>query len=111
MIVVTANDLPTYRSTAVHAVARGLIVRSRSALGNSGGSIRARFGGNLSVDTNLAETARPEACDLLTRHAETTGANAIIALRHDANDTMDGTSEVLAFGTAVTVQAQRGQVQ
>ncbi|MEO8242307.1 MAG: YbjQ family protein [bacterium] len=103
MIVVTTNDLPGYKVTAVHGVARGLTVRSRSALGNIGGSIQALFGGNLSVYTNLAETARQEAFDILVSHALAMGANAIIGMRYDANEIMDGITEVLAYGTAVTV--------
>ena len=103
MIVTTTNDLPGYKITAVHGVARGLTVRSRSALGNIGGSIQSFFGGNLSVYTNLAETARQEAYDILVRHAEAMGANAIVAMRYDANEIMDGITEVLAYGTAVTV--------
>ena len=103
MIVTTTNDLPGYKITAVHGVARGLTVRSRSVLGNIGGSIQSFFGGNLSVYTNLAETARQEAYDILVRHAGTMGANAIVAMRYDANEIMDGITEVLAYGTAVTV--------
>lgn len=103
MIVVTTNDLPGYKITKVHGLVRGLTVRSRSVLGNIGGQIQSLFGGNLSVYTNLAETARQEAHDLLIRHASEMGANAIIAMRYDANDIMDGITEVLAYGTAVTV--------
>lgn len=102
MIVVTTNDLPGYTITDVHGVARGITVRSRSVLGNIGGQIQSLFGGNLSVYTNLAETARQEAYDILVRHAADMGANAIIAMRYDANDIMDGITEVLAYGTAVT---------
>ncbi len=103
MIVTTTNDLPGYRVTKVHGVARGLTVRSRSALGNLGGAIQSIFGGNLSVYTSLAETARQEAYDILVRHATDMGANAVIAMRYDANEIMDGITEVLAYGTAVTV--------
>ena len=103
MIVTTTNDLPGYRITAVHGVARGITVRSRSVLGNIGGSVQAFFGGNLSVYTNLAETARQEAFDLMTRHATAMGANAVIAMRYDAIEIMDGITEVLAYGTAVSV--------
>ncbi len=103
MIVVTTNDLPGYRITAVHGVARGITVRSRSIIGNIGGTIQSLFGGNLSVYTNLAETARQEAFDILVSHATAMGANAIIAMRYDANEIMDGITEVLAYGTAVTV--------
>ena len=105
MIVTTMNDLPGHRIVKVHGVARGITVRSRSVIGNLGGAIQSIFGGNLSVYTNLAETARQEAYDILCRHAEGMGANAIIAMRYDANEIMDGITEVLAYGTAVTVQA------
>jgi len=104
MIVVTTNDLPGHRVTAVHGVARGLTVRSRSVIGNIGGAVQSLFGGNLSVYTTLAETARQEAYDLLVRHAADMGANAILAMRYDANDIMDGITEVLAYGTAVSVE-------
>ena len=104
MIVTTTNDLPGYRITKIHGVARGITVRSRSVIGNLGGAIQSIFGGNLSVYTNLAETARQEAYDILCHHAADMGANAIIAMRYDANEIMDGITEVLAYGTAVTVQ-------
>jgi uncharacterized protein YbjQ (UPF0145 family) len=103
MIVVTTNDLPGYKITRVHGLVRGLTVRSRSVFGNIGGQIQSLFGGNLSVYTTLAETARQEAHDLLVRHATEVGANAIIAMRYDANDIMGGITEVLAYGTAVTI--------
>ena len=104
MIIVTTNDLPGSRITKVHGVARGITVRSRSIIGNLGGAIQSVFGGNLSVYTNLAETARQEAYDILVRHAADMGANAIVAMRYDANEIMDGITEVLAYGTAVTVE-------
>jgi len=111
MIVVTTNDLPGYRIIAVHGVARGLTVRSRSLLGNIGGAVQSLFGGSISVYVNLAETARQEAYDLLVKHADDMGANAIVAMRYDANEIMDGITEVLAYGTAVTVEAQPVQAQ
>ena len=105
MIVTTLNDLPGRRVTKVIGVARGLTVRSRSALGNLGGAIQSIFGGALSVYTNLAEAARQEPYDILISHASAMGANAIVALRYDANEITDGITEGLAYGTAVTVQA------
>ncbi|MDQ0475450.1 YbjQ family protein [Labrys wisconsinensis] len=104
MIVVTTNDLAGYRIVRHFGVVRGITVRSRSVIGNIGGAIQSLFGGNISVYTNLAETARQEAYDLLVRHAEEVGANAVIAMRYDANEIMDGITEVLAYGTAVEVQ-------
>ena len=105
MIVTTTNDLPGHRIVKVHGVVRGITVRSRSVVGNLGGAIQSIFGGNLSVYTNLAETARKEAYDLMVAHGAEVGANAIVAMRYDANEIMDGITEVLAYGTAVTVEA------
>ena len=104
MIIVTTNDLPGYRVTSVVGLARGITVRSRSIVGNIGGAIQSIFGGNISVYTNLAEQARSEALSLLTFDAQKMGANAIIAMRYDANEIMDGITEVLAYGTAVVVE-------
>ena len=104
MIIVTTNDLPGYRVTKVAGLARGITVRSRSIVGNIGGAIQSIFGGNISVYTNLAEQARSEALGLLTADAQKMGANAIIAMRYDANEIMDGITEVLAYGTAVVVE-------
>ena len=104
MIVVTTNDVPGYRIVAHVGLVRGVTVRSRSAIGNLGGAIQSIFGGNLSIYTSLAETARQEALDLMIRHATEKGANAIVAMRYDANEIMEGITEVLAYGTAVTAQ-------
>ena len=104
MLVATTNDLPGYRITAYVGLVRGVTVRSRSVIGNVGGAIQSLFGGNLSIYTELAEHARQEAYDLLVQHAQAMGANAVIAMRYDANEIMDGITEVLAYGTAVKVE-------
>ena len=103
MIVTTTNDLPGYRITTVIGVVRGITVRSRSVIGNVGGAIQSIFGGSLSIYTDLAERARGEAYDLLVDHARHAGADAVIAMRYDANEIMEGITEVLAYGTAVKV--------
>jgi uncharacterized protein YbjQ (UPF0145 family) len=104
MLVATTNDLPGYRVVSHIGLVRGITVRSRSVIGNIGGSIQSIFGGNLSIYTNLAETARKEAYDLLVQHAQELGADAVIAMRYDANEIMEGITEVLAYGTAVKVE-------
>ena len=106
MLVATTNDLPGYRITSHIGLVRGVTVRSRSVIGNLGGAIQSVFGGKLSVYTNLAETARQEAYELLVQHAQDLGANAVIAMRYDANEIMEGITEVLAYGTAVRVEPQ-----
>jgi len=104
MFITTADTLEGYRITRQLGVVRGLTVRSRSIIGNVGGAIQSLFGGNLSIYVELAETARREAYDLLVKHAGEVGANAIVAMRYDANEIMDGITEVLAYGTAVRVE-------
>tara|TARA_R110002124_G_scaffold197118_1_gene364236 strand:+ start:64 stop:384 length:321 start_codon:yes stop_codon:yes gene_type:complete len=105
MIVVTTNELSGYRIVRQVGLVRGITVRSRSVVGNLGGQIQAVFGGKLSIYVNLAETARQEALEHLIEHATEQGANAILAMRYDANEIMDGITEVLAYGTAVVVEA------
>ena len=104
MIVATTNDLHGYRIVRHVGLVRGITVRSRSVLGNLAGGVQSIFGGKLSIYVNLAETAREEAYQSLVAHAREHGANAVIAMRYDANEIMDGITEVLAYGTAVVVE-------
>ena len=104
MIVTTTNDVTGYRITQHLGVVRGITVRSRSVIGNIGAGLQSIFGGNISIYTNLAEKAREEAFELMVQHAQAAGANAILAMRYDANEISDGITEVLAYGTAVVVQ-------
>lgn len=103
-MVTTGFELPSHHVTKNLGVVRGITVRSRSALGNLAGGIQAFFGGNITIYTELCEHARAEAFDLLVQHAEQIGANAIIGVRYDANEVMEGITEVLAYGTAVVVE-------
>ncbi|HEY2752433.1 YbjQ family protein [Phenylobacterium sp.] len=104
MLVATTNELAGYRITAHVGMVRGVTVRSRSVIGNVGGAIQSIFGGNLSIYTELAEHARQEAYQLMVEHAQAAGADAVLAMRYDANDIMDGITEVLCYGTAVKVE-------
>lgn len=104
MLVSTTNDIPGHHIVRHIGLVRGITVRSRSVLGNFAGGIQSFFGGKLSVFVSLAETARAEALDHMTQHAAQSGANAIIGMRYDANEIMDGITEVLAYGTAVVVE-------
>jgi len=107
MLVVTTNDLPGYRVVKHLGMVRGLTVRSRSIVGNIGAAIQIVFGGNITLYTKLAEQARSEAYDQLVAHAEEMGANAILAMRYDANEIAAAVTEVLAYGTAVVVEEVR----
>ena len=104
MIVVTTNDLPGYRVVKHIGVVRGLTVRSRSVIGNIGAAVQIFFGGNITLYTQLAEEARQDAFDLLIEHAQAMGANAVLAMRYDANEIASAVTEVLAYGTAVVVE-------
>jgi uncharacterized protein YbjQ (UPF0145 family) len=104
MLVVTTNDLPGYRVVKHLGVVRGLTVRSRSVIGNIGAAVQIFFGGNITLYTKLAEEARRDAFDLLVEHAQAMGANAVLAMRYDANEIASAVTEVLAYGTAVVVE-------
>lgn len=104
MIVTTANDLPGHRVVRVIGVVRGITVRSRNAVSDVVGGLQSILGGRVGAYVKLAETARAEAYDELLDHARAAGANAIIAMRYDANEIMPGITEVLAYGTACVVE-------
>jgi uncharacterized protein YbjQ (UPF0145 family) len=100
----TANGLDGYRTTKSLGIVRGITVRSRSVLGSIGAGLQTLVGGNITLLTELCETARNEAYELMIQHAQELGANAIIAVRYDATEVMQGVTEVLCYGTAVTVE-------
>jgi uncharacterized protein YbjQ (UPF0145 family) len=105
MIVTTTNDISGHKIVRYIGIVRGLTVRSRSVVGTIGAGIQSLFGGNISLFTELAEQARQEAHDLMVRHATELGANAVVAMRYDANEITDGITEVLAYGTAIVVES------
>ena len=101
--ITTAMDLPGCQIAGTLGLVRGIVVRSRSAVGNFGASIQSFFGGNITILTDLCEQTRSEAYDQMAAHAESLGANAIVAVRYDATELMPGITEVLCYGTAVIV--------
>ena len=104
-LTTTAFDLPGYRITKSFGVVRGIIVRSRSSVGNIGAGIQSLFGGNITLYTNLCEQTRDEAFRQMLAHAGALGANAVIGVRYDATEIATGITEVLCYGTAVFVEA------
>lgn len=106
-MITTALTLPGYRIVRNLGVVRGITVRSRSIVGNIVGGLQSLFGGNITVYTNLCEQAREETYKLMCAHADHHGANAIISMRYDATELMDGLTEVLCYGTAVLVEPER----
>src|SRR5215469_2539506 len=103
-LTTTTFDLPGYRTVKSFGVVRGIIVRSRSIVGNVGAHLQSIFGGNISLYTELCERARGDAFNLMLQHAGEMGANAIIGVRYDATEITPGITEVLCYGTAVVVE-------
>jgi len=103
-LVTSAFELPGYRIVRNFGIVRGIIVRSRSVLGNLAAAVQTIVGGNITILTNLCEKTREDAFELMMQHASEHGANAIIGMRYDATEVMQGVTEVLAYGTAVQVE-------
>ena len=103
-LVTTNIQLEGYRVTKNLGVVRGIIVRSRSIVGNIGAAFQILFGGNISLYSELCEQTRRDAYELMLQHAEEVGANAVISFRYDATEIAAGVTEVLAYGTAVQVE-------
>ena len=104
-LVTTAFELPGHRTVRNFGVVRGIVVRSRSIVGTIGASLQTLIGGNITLYTELCEKARSDAFRLMLEHGAELGANALIGVRYDANEVAQGVTEVLAYGTAVTVEA------
>src|ERR1700735_2525559 len=103
-MVTTATELAGYRIVRNFGIVGGIIVRSRSVIGNLGAAIQTIVGGNITSLTNLCEKTREDAYELMLVHAAQHGANAVVSMRYDATEVMQGVTEVLAYGTAVQVE-------
>jgi uncharacterized protein YbjQ (UPF0145 family) len=102
-MITTSVQLDGYRVVRNLGVVRGITVRSRSVLGNIAGGLQTLFGGQISIYIDLCEKTREEAFQYMMQHAAERGANAVLNMRYDANEVMNGVTEVLAYGTAVEV--------
>jgi uncharacterized protein YbjQ (UPF0145 family) len=105
--ITSANELPGYRIVKNVGIVRGITVRSRSIVGTIGAGIQSLFGGNITLWSQLCEHAREEAFELMSRHAQDAGGNAVIAMRYDTTEIAQGVAEVLAYGTAVVVEVAK----
>jgi uncharacterized protein YbjQ (UPF0145 family) len=103
-MVTTAFDLPGYRVVRTLGLVRGITVRSRSILGTLGASLQTVVGGNITLFEDMCEKTREQALDVMMEHAADRGANAVIGMRYDATEVMQGVTEVIAYGTAVQVE-------
>ena len=102
--MVTTNDAPGYRVVKTLGLVRGITVRSRNAISDMVGGLQSMLGGRVETYVKLAEASRAEALQEMVEHAQAMGANAVIGMRYEANEIMEGVTEVLAYGTAVVVQ-------
>jgi uncharacterized protein YbjQ (UPF0145 family) len=103
-MITTLLELPGYRITRHLGMVRGIVVRSRSIFGTLGASLQTIVGGNISLFTEMCEKTREDALELMMQHAVEHGANAVVGVRYDANEIMQGVTEVLAYGSAVVVE-------
>src|ERR1700682_5909333 len=103
-MVTSGLEIPGYRIVKNYGIVRGIIVRSRSVLGNLGAALQTIVGGNITILTDLCEKTRAEAFELMLQHAMDRGANAVVCMRYDATEVMQGVTEVLAYGTAGQVE-------
>lgn len=103
-LITTAFTIDGYKVVKNLGVVRGITVRSRNMFATIGASIQTLIGGNITLFTELCEKTRSEAFEIMVQHGEDIGANAIIGMRYDANEVMQGVTEVLAYGTAVVME-------
>jgi uncharacterized protein YbjQ (UPF0145 family) len=103
----TTFTIEGHRIVKTLGVVRGIIVRSRSIVGNIGAAFQTLVGGNITIFSSLCEKARADAFGLMLQHADELGANAIVGVRYDATEVMQGVTEVLCYGTAVVIEPER----
>ena len=103
-MVTTAFELPGYRVVKNLGMVRGITVRSRSIIGTLGASLQTIVGGNITLFETMCEQTREQALELMMAHAAEHGANAVLGVRYDATEVMQGVTEVIAYGTAVQVE-------
>lgn len=100
----TAFTIDGYQIVKNLGIVRGIIVRSRSIFGTVGAALQTLVGGNITLFSELCEQTRADAFEMMVDHAVKMGANAMIGVRYDATEIMDGVTEVLCYGTAVVVE-------
>lgn len=105
-MVTTALEIPGHEIVNNVGIVRGIVVRSRSIVGSIGAGLQTLFGGNITLYSEMCEQARKDAFSLMVSHAQSHGANAIIGMRYDATEVMNGVTEVLCYGTAVVVKSK-----
>jgi len=103
IVVTTGNEVEGHRIARYLGVVRGIVVRSPSFGKAFVGAFRSLGGGNIKEYVEVCEAARHDAYRQMLDHARELGATAIVGMRYDATEFMQGATEVLAYGTAVTL--------
>lgn len=104
LLVTTTFEVPGARVVRMLGVVRGIVVRSRSFIGNIGAALQTVVGGNITLWTELCEQTRREAYEIMLANARALGANAVVGMRYDSTEVSPGATEVLAYGTAVILE-------
>lgn len=104
MIIVTTDQIEGYTITQTLGQVFGLVVRSRGLGGNIMANLRALGGGEIIEYTEMLEDARRHALDRMVKNATAMGANAIVRMQFDSSELGQSMSEIVAYGTAVTIQ-------
>lgn len=102
-LISTTNDIAGYEISEHLGICRGVVVRSRSVVGNFGASLQSLVGGNITILSELCEKTRAESYEIMIKHAEELGADAIVGVRYESNELAQGIAEILCYGTAVKV--------
>lgn len=111
MIISTAPFVAGHRVVETKGQVFGLVVRSRGLGGNLMAGLRSLGGGEIHEYTSLLEDTRRQAVDRLVQNATLVGANAVISMRFDSSELAGTMSEIVAYGTAVIIEADAGAAQ
>ena len=104
LIVTTSNDVAGREISEYLGIVRGIVVRATGVGRSFVGGLKSIAGGNISEFAEVCEKARLDASNRMIVHAREIGADAVIAMRYDATEFSQGTTEVLAYGTAVKLK-------
>jgi uncharacterized protein YbjQ (UPF0145 family) len=108
MLVTTTENVPGYRRAKTLGQVFGVVVRSRGLGGNIMAGLRSLVGGEIHEYTQLLEETRRQAVDRMVKNASVMGANAIVMMRFDSSEIGQTMSEIVAYGTAVVIEAESG---
>jgi len=111
MVITTTPFVAGFRVLESKGQVFGLVVRSRGLAGNITASLRSLVGGEIREYTELLEDTRRQAMDRMVQNATLLGANAVISMRFDSSELNNSMSEIVAYGTAVVIEADLGAAQ